>query len=318
MSGAGRTLKLYLMDGSPLGVITAELGVSSIRAVASPRTALKELIGCPEAKWTGIYLLLGPDPDAVEGMRVYVGEADAVHERIKKHDGDEAKEFFTRLVFVVSKDNNLTKAHVRYLESRLIAAVKQAGRAKLDNGTAPPVKGLPEPEVADMEQVFREIEVLLPVLGFDVLRPAGKGVGVAPAKAVQSVNGTALPVEGNPIFRFSVSGTEATGREANGDFVVFSGSRASKSESSGCSPWIKRSRDALIKDGRLLPAGDKSFLEFKVDVPFASPWAAAAAVYGSNVSETKYWKDIATGKSYAEWRKEQLADGSSAPTTTPA
>ena len=54
----GRTLKLYLVDGSPSGVITAELGVSSVRAAVATRTALPDLIRREEATRTGIYLLV--------------------------------------------------------------------------------------------------------------------------------------------------------------------------------------------------------------------------------------------------------------------
>ena len=170
----GRTLKLYLADGTPSGVITAELGVSSVRAAVASRTALPELIRREEAARTGIYLLVGPDPDLPGRQLVYVGEGDQVKTRLAAHDADEAKEFFTRAVLIVSKDENLTKAHGRYLESRIIAAIRGAGRAKLVNGTEPPFKGLPEPEIADMERVLDEIEILLPVLGFDVLRPTGR------------------------------------------------------------------------------------------------------------------------------------------------
>jgi hypothetical protein len=140
--------------------------------VASP-TALPELVRREEASRTGVYLLLGPDPDIPGRQLIYVGEGDQVESRLVAHDADESKEFFTRAVLIVSKDENLTKAHGRYLESRIIAAIRGAGRAKLVNGTEPPFKGLPEPEIADMERVLDEIEVLLPVLGFDVLRPAG-------------------------------------------------------------------------------------------------------------------------------------------------
>ena len=81
---------------------------------------------------------------------------------------------FTRAALVVSKDENLTKAHGRYLESRPIVAIRRAGRAKHSNGTEPPFRGLPEPEIADMERVLDQIEVLLPVLGFDVLTPQAR------------------------------------------------------------------------------------------------------------------------------------------------
>jgi hypothetical protein len=53
-SRRGRTLKLYLADGTPSGVITAELGVSSLRAAAASRTALPDLIRREEATRTGV------------------------------------------------------------------------------------------------------------------------------------------------------------------------------------------------------------------------------------------------------------------------
>ena len=122
----GRTLKLYLVDGTPSGVITAELGVSSVRAAVASRTALPDLVRREEAARTGIYLLVGPDPDLPGRQLVYVGEGDQVKTRLAAHDADDSKEFFTRAVFVVSKDENLTKAHGRYLESRIIALRSRA------------------------------------------------------------------------------------------------------------------------------------------------------------------------------------------------
>lgn len=123
----GRTLKLYLVDGTPSGVITAELGVSSVRALVASRTALPELVQRDEASRTGVYLLVGPDPSNASRNQVYVGEGDQIRTRLTSHDSDETKDFFTRAVFVVSKDENLTKAHGRYLESRIINAIKLAG-----------------------------------------------------------------------------------------------------------------------------------------------------------------------------------------------
>ena len=58
-SRRGRTLKLYLADGTPSGVITAELGVSSVRAAVASRTALPELVRREEASRTGVYLPSG-------------------------------------------------------------------------------------------------------------------------------------------------------------------------------------------------------------------------------------------------------------------
>ncbi|MFM9974029.1 MAG: GIY-YIG nuclease family protein, partial [Beijerinckiaceae bacterium] len=276
----GRTLKLYLVDGTPSGVITAELGVSSVRAAVASRTALPELIRREEAARTGIYLLVGPDPDVPGRQLVYVGEGDQVKTRLVAHDGDEAKEFFTRAVLIVSKDENLTKAHGRYLEGRIIAAIRGAGRAKLVNGTEPPFRGLPEPEIADMERVLDEIEVLLPVLGFDVLRPAGQEAGAARV----AETGTVAVQSESAVFVVTLDGTQARAREASDEFVVLAGSTAKAQEVPSCSEGLQRRRAQLVADGVLVPTTDAKFWRFAADTAFDSPSGAAGIVYGGNVS----------------------------------
>lgn len=307
----GRTLKLYLVDGSPSGVITAELGVSSVRAAVATRTALPDLIRREEAARTGIYLLVGPDPDLPERQLVYVGEGDQVRTRLAAHDADETKDFFTRAVLVVSKDENLTKAHGRYLESRIIAAIRGVGRAKLANGTEPPFKGLPEPEIADMERVLDEIEVLLPVLGFDVLRPAGQEAAAASAP-FKEVGAGELPtvVAEGPVFIFSEAGTDAKAREANGEFVVLAGSLAKRREVPSCAASLKRRRAEIVPEGVLEATPDGGFLRFTADTAFGSPSGAGSVVYGGNIAGPRYWRHATTGKTYGDWRKGQIGDGS--------
>ena len=310
-SRRGRTLKLYLVDGTPSGVITAHLGISTVCAAFASRTALPELIRREEAARTGVYLLAGPDPDLPGRQLVYVGEGDQVKTRLAAHDADEAKDFFTRAVLVVSRDENLTKAHGRYLEGRIIAAIRIAGRAKLVNGTEPPFRGLPEPEIADMERVLDEIEILLPVLGFDILRPAGQEAG-APAR-VDASERIGAPVSADPdaLFTFTESGADAKAREASDEFVVLAGSLAKRQEVGSCSEGLKRRRAQLIADGILLPTDDAKFLRFSADTGFDSPSGAASVVYGGNVSGNRYWKHAAIDQTYGEWRKRKMGDGAS-------
>lgn len=300
----GRTLKLYLVDGFSSGVITAELGISSVRAVVASRTALPDLLRRKEATQTGIYLLLGPDPNLPERQLAYVGEGDQVRTRLAAHDADEAKDFFTRVVLIVSKDENLTKAHGRYLESRVIALVRDAGRATLVNEREPAFKGLPEPEIADMERVLDEIEVLLPVLGFDVLRPAGQQT-VAAKSNLESVSASASTKPQDDVFTFTESGTSAKAREINDEFVVLEGSLARKNETPSCSLGIRRRREQLIADGRLVPT-DNGLYRFTADTAFDSPSGAGGSVYGGNVNGKLYWRHAVSGQSYGDWRKAQL------------
>ncbi len=296
-SRRGRTLKLYLADGTPSGVITAELGVSSVRAAVASRTALPELIHREEASRTGVYLLVGPDPDLPGRQLVYVGEGDQVKSRLAAHDADESKEFFTRAVLIVSKDENLTKAHGRYLESRIIAAIRGAGRAKLVNGTEPPFKGLPEPEIADMERVLDEIEILLPVLGFDVLQPT---IGdQAPAA------GTLSPT---PTFVAEIRKAKGRAVERGGEFVVLAGSTALRRESDAIPQSVKDARKALIEAGLLVEDADNDLYRFAQDASFGSPSGASAAIAGRADNGRTTWRVEGSGQTYAAWRSGLIGD----------
>lgn len=291
----GRTLKLFLVDGSPTGVITAELGNWSGKAIVAPRTALPELIKREEALRTGVYLLMGADPDNPARTLVYVGESDSVRTRLASHDSDDAKQFFTRVCLIVSKDENLTKAHVRYLESRIMALIRQASRAVLVNGTDPDFKGLPEPEIADMEGFLSEIEVLLPVLGFDVLR-----------RAAESGDADGGRDAAEPVFLFTEAGTQARAKEAGGEFVVLAGSLARVKETQTIHDGAKDQRRQLVEDGVFVKTEDGQHYTFTRDVAFSSPSGAAAVVYGGNVSGPAYWRREGDGLTYKEWRQQQL------------
>lgn len=307
-AATGRSLRLFLVDGSPTGVITAELGGSTVKAVVSSRTSLPHLVAREESRRTGVYLLLGADAEEPDRPLAYVGEADVVSSRLAQHDNDKEKDFFHRVVLIVSKDENLTKAHARYLESRLIGAVDEARRAKLVNGTRPEPCQLPEADRADMERFLQEIHVLLPILGFDILRPAGRrdhAVGSSPAIGTHNAS---LVEE---IFVFRESGTNAKGREDGDEFIVLAGSVAKKNEVQSCGEGIKRERLRLMEEGKIIPATDPNFLTFKYDVAFNSSSGAASVIYGGNVSGPQYWKHVSTGQAYGEWRKTRIASSAS-------
>jgi len=147
MTSQGRTVRLYLVDGTPTGLLTAEVINWTGHVFVAPRSRIGEALRRDEASRTGVYFLVGDDPDLPSRDRVYVGEGDNVADRIKAHAKDPAKEFWSRACIVTSKDQNLTKSHVRFLESRLVEVIKMADRASLANGNDPGSKLLPESDV---------------------------------------------------------------------------------------------------------------------------------------------------------------------------
>src|ERR1700722_702301 len=137
----GKSIRIFLVDGSPTGLRTAEIPNWTGHVLVAPRIRIQEALLRPEATKTGVYLLVGEEAGR---PIVYVGEGDSIADRIRIHAKDADKEFWERVCLITSKDVNLTKAHVRYLESRLVKIIKEAGRGTVTNGNEPAVKLLPE------------------------------------------------------------------------------------------------------------------------------------------------------------------------------
>ena len=138
MPTSGTVIRLFLIDGDAQGLRTAEVMNWTGQLVVGPRSLLKNLGQRPESRKTGIYILVGRDPEDFTSTVVYVGESDNVYDRLTSHNSDPKKDFWESTILVTSKDENLTKTDVRYLESRLIGTAVRANRAKLANGTSPP------------------------------------------------------------------------------------------------------------------------------------------------------------------------------------
>jgi len=298
----GRTVRIFLVDGIPSGILTAEIINWTGKAIVAPRSQLSDLARRPEVRRTGAYCIVGPDPNEPLRERMYVGEGDNVMTRLASHDSDESKDFWSRAVVFISKDDNITKSHGRYLESRIIALAKQAGRATIANGTAPDTTGLlPESDIADMEYFLEQAQMLLPILGMTFLQPQ-------PTYDARA----AVTGEQSPRFVMNEVGASAMGAEIEGEFVVFQGSTARKQ---GVESWTsyRGLRDRLVAEGKLINGTSPDYYVFAENVGFASPSAAAATVAARNTNGRYAWRVELTGQTYADWQESRLiaADGNS-------
>ena len=159
------TIKLFLTDGDPEGVRTAEISNWSGMAIAGPRKDLTTLLKRRELEGAGVYLLTGVDPESDQDL-LYVGESEALHQRLKDH---RKRDDWNHSVVFLSKDDNLTKSHLRFLEGELIRIARESGRSILLN-SASSGSPLPESDSADMEVYLQKALQLLPVLGVDLLK----------------------------------------------------------------------------------------------------------------------------------------------------
>lgn len=265
------TIKIYLPHGDPKRLRTGEISNWSGKAVAGPRTELDQLLKREEADNVGVYLLTGVDPLS-GGLAVYIGEAESIQSRLKQHVD---KDFWNHVVYFTSKDENLTKSHIRYLEGRLIELAKLAGRASLTNSQATTSR-LPESDRADMEIFLEKIEQLLPALGVEVLVPIA-----APPESKEEAR----------LLICEISGLKASGHLTPNGIVVLAQSQAVQAlrPSAKDYPWVINAREQLLKDGVLaLAAGH---LVFTKNHEFSSPSAAAAVIHGGTANGRTAWKD---------------------------
>lgn len=114
----GKSIRIYLKDGTVSGIKQAEVVNHTIQALSCPRNKLSDLnkFFSKESNRPGVYFLLGEDETSKN--KVYIGESENVWERLKNHDT--SKDFWSEVIVFTSKDENLTKSHVKYLESKLI------------------------------------------------------------------------------------------------------------------------------------------------------------------------------------------------------
>lgn len=304
----GRTLKMFLVDGTPNGLLTAEIMNWTGHVLTGPRSKLSELIQRPEVMRTGVYFLVGPDVGDGIGTQVYIGETDDAAQRLKEHNRPEdkgGKDFWERVCVVTSKDANLTKGHIKYLESRLIKIARGAGRCDLRNGTDYFYSNLPEADRSDMEFFVEQIQTLLPVLGFAFLRPMPK---VASPVTQDGPTSTAIaPVSVSPIFEGDIKkhGITATAQEIDGEFVVMKGSKTRLTWEGVETSYTRLFKD-LVKAGVLSPSDDGQHNIFSKDYAFTAPSAAAAVVAGRNANGRIHWTVQGTNKTYGEWQDERV------------
>lgn len=303
---SGKQVRLFLVDGTPGGLMTAEIMNWTGHVLKGKREKLAEIRNRPEARRTGVYLLLGEDEE--QGGRVaYLGQSDDVSNRLVQHDAK--KDFWDEVVVVTSKDTNITSAHVRYLESRLIRLAKAIGRVPLINGNEPSGGAdLPEADASDMDYFIEQVRILLPVLGVDIFR--GRTQQPAPSAPVAAPVADLPSTEVSPVFLLTNRrmGVEARAQVLDGEFTVLEGSVIAGSmvlkDSSSESTARQFAARSAIHEKVLAEAGNGApgrTVRLTKDVVFTSPSAAAAVVQGHAAANGRTAWVTAEGVTFAAW-----------------
>jgi len=273
----GRQLKIYLADGTVSGIRHAEIVNWTGQALAIPRVKIKDLDDREEVHRPGVYFLFGYD-DEVSRSAAYIGEAENITKRLQQHLA--SKDFWNEAICFTNKDENLTKAHVKYLESRLIELSLHANRYQLDNGNQPPQSSLPRGERDAMEEFLENIRTLLGTLGHKLLEPV-----VKTPVSEQTVSSEPSPV----LVTLKGRKYKAAAQLTSEGIVVLKGSEGSPSANPSLSKGYTKIRDNLIDKGLLNEENSK--LVATDDILFTSSSQAAAVLLGYPCNGLDYWVD---------------------------
>lgn len=300
----GKKLTVYLIDGTDSGPRLIEIGNWSGKAMHSPRNALVKLMDRQEFGKPGIYVLKSDPIEDLYSERIYIGEAENIGNRLRQHLRNSDRDF-KECIFFVSKDELLTKSHIKYIESRLIALAREAMNAEIENGNTPTESSLSEADVSDMEQFIDQIKLILPVAGYHFLSSS--------IKLVRSGKDQTEELPAGKLFILKNNKYDAKMIETSDGFLVLRGSEANKETAISLSEGWKKIRKKLIKQRTWADDGEK--WQFAEHYLFSSPSAASSVVLGRQSPGPLEWIDQ-EGKTYKEHQQQLIGMDLSSETST--
>jgi hypothetical protein len=292
---AGKTIRLFLSNGNPIGILSAEIMNWTGSVFSCPRSMLNDLSNREEVKRAGVYVLVGEGESSVERERIYIGESDNVLSRLLQHRRDDF-DFWNRAIIITSKDSNLTKAHIRYLESKLIELASTTKRAEIENSTYPSGIYLPESDTADMDFFLEQIQILLPLLGLSFSNP------LPDLDNLEKLDKDDKPT----IYEITKLGLSAKAIEIGSDFIVLKGSTIRKENTPSLRKSYAEMRKDLIAEGLFVNSENTDFWITSENIIFSSPSYAASIVTGSQQNGRIEWKVEGKQIPYGEWQEQQI------------
>lgn len=283
------SIKIFLADGTPEGLRVVEKTNWTGVALCFSRTGYPSARTRDELSRPGVYVLTGRSETERHRQRVYIGEADELNARLRKHVLE--KEFWSQAVAFTSKDEDLNKAHVRYLEARLLDLARASDRSEIENAAGALTPRLSQAECAYADAFLANMLLIYPLLGVEAFEPLDTSERATTAKT--------------PRLQLHGKDTQAEARETADGFLVFAGATGRLVGVPSQHDFYLRQRNDLIADGVLAVEGDH--LKLTRDHLFSAPSAAAAILLGRTSNGRKEWKDE-YGRTLAMIQDAALAD----------
>lgn len=270
-----KKITLFLMDADPDGRIVCEISNWTGKAYRIPRGKIKDCVDRDDLKGTAVYFLFGKAESSTAKAKAYIGEAENVYSRLVQHVSE--KEFWNESVVFISKDENLNKAHIKYLESRFYEIAASTGRYEVMNNNTPTRSSISESDKAEMEEFIDYVKLMINTLGFKVFEPL---------ISENSISSSATET----LYIKAARGANSKGKRVSDGFVVFRGSEVASDTVPSFPRCFNTLRDELLDSKTIREIDGK--LVFGSDYLFSSPSAAAAVIMGRSANGLLEWKDI--------------------------
>ncbi len=267
-------VRMLVTSGDPDGVLVVDKSNWSGKGVVFARSYLADAsdqgLSSP-----GVYLLIGDDPDQQFDSQIYVGQAENVDRRLRRHQWDDDQDFWEETVVFLCDDAGLGRLHLVHLESRLLELLSGANRALVANRHRTPIPSLSDIDQAEAEEFLSEMMEIFPLLGVVAF--------------VTAPTASAADHSTNRRYFLRGVGTLAEGEEHPDGFLVFAGSKGRIKHVPSLSPRYLGMRKRLVSTRVLVEEGGHYVLT--QDHLFGSPSAASTVLLARPSNGRVEWKD---------------------------
>jgi hypothetical protein len=234
-------------------------------------------------------MLIGKNAEISDKGQIYIGEAEDIYKRLLQHLKE--KDFWNDAIVFISKDENLNKAHIKYLENRLHDIALKANRYDLINTQTPTQSSISESDRAEMEEFLSNILTLINTLGYNVFE-----------QIRQQSDKVDLIINDDLFYINAVRGAVGIGKPTSEGFVVFENSQIADPITNSYPKAISKLRDSMLSEGLIIKRDDKLIL--KQDYLFSSSSSAAMIIMGRSANGLTEWK-MKDGKTLQEFETGQ-------------
>lgn len=282
MSIRGKSINLYLMDGTAEGRIKCTLANWTGLAYKIPRTEIDKCKEREDLKQSGVYFLYGISDQTGDNV-VYIGQAGArkngegILNRLQEHKRNPDKDYWTEAVVFTTSNNSFGPTEISYLENSFCNLAKEAKRYIVKNGNDPTSGNITEEKESELEEFIDYSKIVMGTFGYKIFEP----VVVIPTTLTNEISN----IHKELMLYLKTSKANATGRRTAEGFVVFKESTVSAEPTISCPDTIRHLRE------RFAERVDGNFVLLE-DTLFRSPSAAAGFVTYASANGLIMWVTV--------------------------